>query len=79
MRLADSEEVMAALASYSPDMNGVWPHEWLRRLEPHDLLGELVLAICKRRHLKEYKPLVQLLEACIEAEQGEISRIEGYF
>jgi hypothetical protein len=71
MAHATPDEVMAALAHNDQDPDGVWPQDWFHDLERYDLLSELVLIICKNRHISAYTPLVQRIEACIEAQQGE--------
>lgn len=65
---------MKAIALNDIDPNNVFPADWLHRLEKYDLLSELVVLICKNRHIKEYAPLVDHIVACIEAEQGDLER-----
>jgi hypothetical protein len=65
-------EVLSCLANNGLDEDGLFAADWFHRLEKYDLLSELVTLICKNRKLKEYQPLVDHIEACIEAEQAEM-------
>ena len=65
------EDVLACIADRGIDEDGIFAAEWLKMIERHDLPA-LIILICKRRKEPSYKPLIEFLTACIEAEQADI-------
>jgi len=66
------DSVFNAIAINGTDSAGRGRVEWLKRLEDHDLLAELLIHISTRRHWPDYKQLVYIIEGAIEGELDDI-------